>query len=250
MKIKYPQVLPKQTRIFVILCLMMLPLPSAFTQVFDNAGLLRPAQEAYLEARIASIAQIYNFNLIIITQRNAGELNTEAFADRFSTPVQDGCILLQLTESRDYDFSVLGRGEKILNNTAFDKLENDTVSFLRDNNYYEAYRAFIRNWEEFLALEAIGRNYNFFYQWNIALVAGSWVLAIIIGLTVVLIWKSQMNTALAQTQANAYMIPNSLAFKEKNDRFLYSTVTKTRRQKQVSSSGSSGRSISGRSGKY
>ena len=241
----------KTVLLFVlIISLSLSAFAPAFAEVFDNAGLLSSGQQAHLEELIDTIAGEYNFNLLIVTERDAGEFSVEAFADHVSAPVQDGCLLLLLTESRDYNFTARGRGEGILNTAAFNKLEADALKFLKEDDYFEAFRTFINNWETFLTLEAKGRNYNFFYEWNIILVAASWVLAIAVGLGVVMLWKKKMNTALAQTQANAYTIPGSLVFNKKNDRFLYSRVAKTKRQKQSSSVVSAGRSRSRRSGKY
>ena len=233
---------------------------SAFAQgsrVIDNAGLLTPEQKSLLENQIASVAGTYSFDLVIVTERNEGSSNPERYADSFFDDNEygygagrDGYIFLQITESRDYWFSASGRGINILNDTAFYKMEADVLKFLSAGMYFEAYRAFINNWEEFLALEAVGRSYNFFHRWNGALVISSWILALIIGLVVVFVWKSKMNTALQKTQADAYVVPNSLAFKVKNDRFLYSTVSKIKRESQSSGGGSSHRSSRGGGGKY
>ena len=229
------------------------------SRVIDNAGLLSAGQAAYLAGRIDSVARTYNFDIVILTESDIGVSDPGRYADNFFDDngygyglYRDGSILLQVTGNRDYSLSPSGRGRKILNSTAFDKLETDTVKFLSDNNPFEAYNTFISVWEQFLALEADGRSYNFFYRWNAVLVVIVWIAALIIGGIVVLVWKSKMNTALAQSRADAYVVQDSLAFKEKNDSFLYSTVTKTKRQTQSSSSGGSSRSSSshGRSGKY
>jgi uncharacterized protein len=211
-----------------------------------------------LEGYIASVAQKYNFDLVIITERIEGSSDPERYADSYFDnngygfgSGRDGCLFLQITQSRDYWFSASGRGIKILNDTAFNKLVNDTVKYLREDNPFEAYRAFIFAWEEFLALDAQGRSYNFFHQWNVVLVFASWVLSLLTGFIVVAFWKGKMNTALRQTQADAYAVPGSLAFQAKNDRFLYSTVTKIKRESQSSGSGgSSHRSSRGGGGKY
>ena len=232
---------------------------SAFAQdrVIDNAGLLSAEQKSYLTERIASVAAAYNFDLVIVTESDIGMADPSDWADNFFDnngyglgPNRDGSIFLQVTGSRDYWFSQSGRGLKILNNAAFNKLEDDTVKFLREDSYFEAYRAFISLWEQFLALDASGRSYNFFQQWNVVLLIISWVLALLTGFIVVMVWKSKMNTALAQTQADAYTVSGSLAYKVKTDRFLYSKVIKTKRQTQSSSGGSSRSSSRGRGGKY
>jgi len=236
----------------------------AFAQekIVDNAGLLSPQEKASLTELVTSITSTYNFDLVIVTETNIGEYSTVDYADSFFDYYgyglgqdRDGCIFLQVTESRDYSFRTTARGMAILNNTAFNKLENSTVKFLSAGNYYEAYRAFLLNWEEFLSLEERNRSYNFFHQWNALLVIISWLLSLAIGFIVVQTWKAQMNTAIQQTQAAAYVVPNSLSFKEKKDSFLYSTVTKIKRPDPPSSSGGVTRSgssggHSGRGGKY
>jgi len=68
----------------------------------------------------------------------------------------------------------------------------------------------------------------------------SWLIAFGIGCLIVFIWKKSMDTVHAQTHACNYIVSNSLSFKEKKDRFLYSTVSKVRRQTS-SSSGSTRR---------
>jgi len=92
-----------------------------------------------------------------------------------------------------------------------------------------------------MAKEYLENSYNFFGQDNMTLVAIAWVLSLVIGFLIVWNWKSKMNTVALQTQANAYIIPGSLNINEKKDTFLYSTVTKIRRQTPQSSGGARGR---------
>jgi uncharacterized protein len=99
---------------------------------------------------------------------------------------------------------------------------------------------------EFFGQEANGESYNFFFEWNIELTIAAWIIAFAIGCIIVLIWKKGMNTVAAQTHACGYVIPGSLNYNTKTDRFLYSTVSKTRRQSQSSSGSGIGSSSGGR----
>jgi len=253
----------------LVLALLALCLPAfllAQIRVVDNAGLLSGSDKADLERRMAEIASKYNFDLVIVTENNIGSARPMDYADDFFDyngyglgEDRDGCLLLQVTEARDYWFSTSGRGMKILNDAAGGKLESDVFKFLSNDDTAGAYRAFISAWEMFLALDAKGRSYNFFHQWNAVLVVIAWVLSFLIGLIVVQSWKAQMNTALPKKNAAPYVVPGSLAFTVQQERFLYSTVTKTQRAESSSSSGSgrggthvssSGRSHGGRGGKY
>ena len=259
----------KTKLLFVFAAILIFSFP-AFAQndaridrIADNAGLLSPQEKANLTELIASIAATYDFDLVIVTETDIGDTRPMDYADDFFDyngyglgGDRDGCLFLQVTGSRDYWFSTSGRGIGVLTSTALNKLEASTVKFLKEGNPYEAYRAFLLDWELFLSLDAKGRHYNFFYRWNVVLVSISWFLALITGLIVVQIWKRSMNTALPQTQAAGYVVPGSFVFREKKDNFLYSTVTREKREDQTPSSGggvhtgSSGRSHGGGGGKY
>jgi hypothetical protein len=69
-------------------------------------------------------------------------------------------------------------------------------------------------------------------QWNYKAILIAWAAAIAIGIGVVEFWKYKMNTVFLKKEADMYVVPNSLVFKVKKDSFLYSHVTKIRRQTQ------------------
>jgi len=69
-------------------------------------------------------------------------------------------------------------------------------------------------------------------QWDYKPILIAWVVAIAIGVGVVEFWKHKMNTVFLKHEADTYVVPNSLNFKVKTDTFLYSHVTKIRRQTQ------------------
>ena len=252
----------KTKHVVFLSMLVVILAESAFAQerIVDNAGLLSIDQKENLRRLTNSISQTHNFDLVIVTERDIGNTSPMVYADDYfdnNGYGQNGCLLLQVTGSRDYWISTSGSGIKILNDYAFSKLEADTVRFLSEGNNYEAYLAFIQDWDLFLGLDNNYRSYNFFYEWNAVLVAICWVIAFVIGLVVVQVWKKGMNTAIPQRAASAYVVPGSLAFKVKADNFLYSTVTRTRRQTQQNSlggggihTGSSGRSHGGGGGRY
>ena len=235
-------------------------------RIIDNAGLFDDRQEASLGIRIDTVSENYEFDLVIVTEKSTGFVPAATYADDFFEnngygfgENWDGCLVLFVTNGRDYAFSASGRGIKILNPFADQVLINDMHVFLSNDNYYDACQTYINRWEEFLALDTKGRNYNFFHKYNLQATCAAVAISIIIGFIITLLWRRGMNTALAQTNAAAYIIDNSLSFKVKKDQFLYSIVTKTKRESSSTSGGgggsgsrtsSSGRSHSGSSGKY
>jgi uncharacterized protein len=223
-------------------------------RIIDNAGILSAAEKESLERLAGSISAVYKFDLIILTDSNIVYDDLRAHAqDYFDSlgPDRDGSILLRVVP-RGYWISATGRG---ISESAFNKLDADVDRFLRRNQPYQAFRAYLLNWEEFLKLDAKGRRFNFVYQWNIIITAIAWLFAFAIGFLVVHSWQRSMSTVFSKKCAADYIIPGSLSFNTKNDRFLYSNVTKVKRQSDSSGSGggfsvsSSGRSHVGRGGR-
>ena len=240
-------------------CLLLIILSApAFSldRIVDNAGVLSAGEIANLRMQLASISSKYNFDLIIVTERSISG-SPEVYADAFFEnngygfgSSHDGALILQVVSTRDVQVSTSGRGIRILNIAAENKLYGDAVKFLGQGSSYRAFQSFLSNWEEFLSLEANGgRNYNVIHQWNFLITAIAWLFAAAIGFLTVRSWKSRMNTALSQTQAGSYMTPNSLAFKDKRDSFLFSTVTKTPRPKQQQGASMAGRTRTSSSGR-
>jgi uncharacterized protein len=213
-------------------------------RIVDNAGILSASEKDGLINLMDSIATAYNFDLVIVTETDIGDTSPGDYANSFFNDNgygigndRDGCLFLRVTGSRDYWFSTFGRCEKILNSTAFGKLESDTGKYLGENNYYAAFSTFVQDWDQFLSLEAQGRSYNFFYQWNLVLMLIAWLIAIGIGCGIVYIWKRGMNTAMLQTQAAAYVVSGSLNFTAKKDSLLFSKVNKIKKSSGGSSAG-------------
>ena len=229
----------------------------------DNAGLLTPGQAQSIGEMLDRVSTTHNFDLVIVTEKDIGRARPRDYADDYFDyngyglgEDRDGCLFLQVTGSRDYWFSTSGRGIGVYNEVALDKLEAKVLKHLKKDDYYEAYLAFIKTSEEFLKLDARGRSYNYLHYYFPVLIGISWILALLTGLIVVAVWGIGMNNALLKTDAASYVVPNTLFFAEKRDRFLFSTVTKKVKPKSSSSSSggshtsSSGSSHGGRGGKY
>ena len=255
---------PKFTFLCLEALLACLSIPLfAQNRLVDNAGLLDNSQAQAIRAELDRVSKTYDFDLVIVTEKNIGNKSSMDYADDFFDYSgyglggdRDGCLFLQVTETRDYWFSTSGRGIGIYNEAAFDNLEAKVLKQLRKDSYYDAYLAFIKASEVYLKLDAKGRSYSYLHSYFPIFLISSWILALLIGLIVVASWKKGMNNALLKTEAASYIVPNTLSFADKRDRFLYSTVTKMAKPKSSSSGGghthtsSSGRSHGGRGGRY
>jgi len=224
-------------------------------RIIDNAGLLSPGEKARLEGMIEELYSAYNFELLILTEKNIGREDSIDYSWNFLDKrglygdSWDGCLLLRsmgISETsnygKEYAFTASGRGDKILNNTAYNKLENDVVNLIAKDEYIRGFETYIAIWDMFLALEARGRNYNFFTHYHMISLLIVWLIAILIGFLIVASWKKKMNTALPKTHADTYIVPESLVLTQQLDTFLYST---TSREAKASSSSGGGSSRSG-----
>jgi uncharacterized protein len=237
----------------------------ANSRVVDNAGLLSATEAASLRQLADNVSLTYNFDIVIVTESDIGNANTRDYADDYFDnngyglgQSRDGCLFLLVMGTREYWFSTSGRGIRIFSGTAADKLENNMLNYLGNGNYYNAFSAFAKGWEELLFLDAEGSHSNFFEEYNLILVAIAWLLSLGIGFIIVGIWKKGMNTALPQTQAAAFIVSGSLSFTVQQDQFLYSSVSRTPMASNSGSpagrgsihTGSSGMSHGGRGGKF
>jgi len=235
----------------------------AKNRVVDNAGLLSPAEAASLQNLADNVSIAYNFDIVIVTENDIGNAYTRDYADDFFDnngygfgQNRDGCLFLLVMGTREYWFSTSGRGINIFNGAAADKLENDMLNYFRNDDYYSAFAAFVKGWEGFLVLDAQSDHSNVFEEYKLIIVVIAWLISLGIGFLIVGIWKKSMNTAIPQTQAEAYVVSGSLSFKVQQDQFLYSSVTRTPIARDSGSSrggihtGSSGMSHGGRGGKF
>ena len=249
---------------FMVVLFLSVPIFAAEERgVYDDANLLNNVQIAELDKKIDEIAEKYNFYLMILTVKSMdGEEDAIDYSWHFldsyglygeGENTWDGCLLLQSTGDRDYAFTASGRGKKILNEAAYDKLEKDVVACLKRDDYVGAYKTYISTWERFLILESQGKRYNILRETktHVGALGALWLVALLIGIIAVNSMKKKMNNVHPKTEADTYIIPGSLALTQQSDTFLYSTVTKTKRESSSGGgSSSSGGGRSSRSGKY
>jgi len=155
-------------------------------------------------------------------------------------------VLNSKYKNENYQFLMNGESGKLVGRLPVDKGKSWKYRFLFTGIFGIIFTLITQAVKIYQEMENGITNFNFLDQSNIIFVSLSWLIAFIFGLTIVKFWKIKMNTAVGQTHACNYIIPGSLKFNEKKDSFLYSTVSKTRKQKN--SSGGMG-SFGGRGGR-
>ena len=202
----------------------------------------------------------------------------------------DGIILMLAMDDRDFAFVTTGYGERVFSDARQEYLENKFLPHLRNDEYVKAFTTFADTVEGILndaaaaaaAVEADSNNNgesnnndnNYstgdstyssgYYIDDDQMYAHFWtailslIIAFIIPGIVVAVWTSKLKSVKKQDYACAYIKQGSMVVNLHHDRFLYRNVRRTQRVDNSSSGGggrgsfssSSGRSFSGRSGKF
>ncbi|MDY3845897.1 MAG: TPM domain-containing protein [Eubacteriales bacterium] len=233
----------------------------ALPRVVDNANLLTQAERETLENKSKSIYSQYGFDIVMLTVDSVGDGNAEDIAFNFYRDNgygygngHNGAILL-VSADRNYAFVVCGSGQSVLKDSRLDKVEDKTLGYLRNNDYYGAYNCFVTETENYLFKDNEAQNAPkpiFSLGWFLSFT----IAGIVIASAVTLTMRYRMKTARARNEAGNYVRHGSFQLKRKSDIFLY--ITRTRVRIQTDNNSSSGRSSggggsishSGRSGKF
>jgi len=232
--------------------------PSRF---IDSMNLLTPEQAGELTRKLDEISERNQFDTVVavapaLDHREARLHAIDLFEQSgfgFGNDL-DGAILLLAMGERDFDFASLGYGLKVFTPDRQEQLVNRFLPHLRRDAYFQAFMAYADGVDALIAATAAERE-----MYRLCAIAISLGVALLIALGVTSAWKRQLVSVRRQTHAHAYIREGSMVLTAQEDRFLYRNVQKTRRVEHSSggSSGSggsfkssSGRSATGRSGKF
>ena len=272
----------------LVLCaLLILALPcSAFAaesdlpKVVDKGNLLTQEEENQLEQRARALTETLEIDIIIVTVNSLDGKDVQAYADDYydshgyGVGANDSGILLLLSMgTREWYMSTCGDAVYIFTDYGLQQLGDAIVPYLSSGDYLGAFETW---------LNALGRYVQAY--WDGHPIDGyappddyygedeeivyypsrsggeNAVFAMIIGavaaLIVILIMRSRMNTAKYKSNAVDYLQKGSYDLHHRHDVYLYSRVSKTRRQSSSSGGGSSthrsggGVSHGGRGGRF
>lgn len=251
--------------ITAVFCLLSaLPVYAEFKQppITDLAGYLTEEQNEELTARLNSIREKYSFDVAFVSEKSLSAVDAQASADDIYDyngfgygENYDGILFYIADYEREYHFSTCGSGETIFNENGLAYLEKKVVPFLKEDNYYAAVKSYAEHTEELLEMAAEGKPFNkrqHSMKYILCVVAGALLLPLLFAYYMMMKKLAKMKTAVKEDYASNYMKPGSMSLDFSRDIFLYSTVTKTEREKSSSGShtSSSGRSHGGRGGSF
>ena len=220
--------------------------------VVDNAGVLYSDEITILTEKAQSLQDTYDMDVVILVVTDLDGKSAQDYADDYydynGYGIGDdysGMLLLIATESRDWWISTCGEAIYVLTDYGRESIFSDFSGYLSVNDYYHAFETYLdclpEYFDAYYSGEPIDNAGNYedesfgIFEILIYLAVGCGISGIVVG-----IMSAQMNTKRPQNSARNYLNQNTYRLHGHSDMFLYSNVTKVRRESSSSSSSSSG----------
>ncbi len=230
--------------------------------ITDSAEYLTQAQKDELSEKIENLRKTYHFDVAVYTENEMPGEDAEERADDIYDYYHygdgenaDGILLYIAKEPRVYQLTTHGSGETVFNKNGLAYLEQQILPALQEDDYDTAIRMYIETSEELLKMAAEGEPFNESQHstgYVCGVIAGAILLPLLLAYLLMRMKLSKMKTAVENDYAANYMKPGSMHLTFSRDIFLYSNVTKTKREKSDSDGhiSSSGEHHGGRGGSY
>lgn len=210
-------------------------------KLYDEAGLLAEEDARDIETRLEEIAYTYSQDVIVYTTDDLEGNEVESYNKRLASELDagingSGIIYLVAMNDRKYDIYAFGQmKDEIMIKSIRDDLASDLQPYLTDGEYYTAFMGYAdKVEEETYNVYENGPNTEPSYAVPIGIGCG-----LVIALVTVLVMKSQMNTLKTNPMANEYLRKDGFSLDRARDIFLYTSITRTKRETDSGSSGSS-----------
>lgn len=240
---------------------------AAPSRLVDDADLLTPDEEASLLGVLDEISTRQGMDVVVVTTPSLnGAASSVEFADDYydyNGYANDGILLLVSMEERDWCMSTKGYGITAFTDAGLDYIAEEVLYFLSDGYYVLAFDTFASQCDRFITQAKTGQPFDVdnmpkepfspFFTLLTSLVPG-----FIIAFIATAIMKGKLKSVHHRQEAADYMKRGSLQLSVSRDLYLYSTVTRQKKeQPKPSGSGgstthrsSSGATHGGRSGKF
>ena len=241
--------------IFALLLVVILAAPSASAvegapRVVDNAQLLTGDVRRNLEKKADALSEKYQFDFVIVTVDTTGAATPRSYADDFFDynhygfgPDRDGILLLVSMTDRDWWVSTRGFGTTAFTEYGLEYMMDRVLPPLSDGNYEGAFETFLEQGESLLKQARNGKPLDVPERFG-GFPFVSLVVCAALGFGLAFLpmsgLKKQVKNVESRLDAMEYASKDGLELNRKTDRFLYTSVSKTPRPKDTSSSSSGG----------
>jgi len=233
--------------------------------VQDDADLLSAEEEDALEKECARVSEVHGMGVYIVTTQDFGggdikNWQRQIFTEYgLGTDCADSGVMLAISmAARDWGMVGFGEAQGAFTTYGRERMGELILDDLSGGEFYDAFARYVSMADDYLTAYEEGKPYtedhHYGEGWRIPLIIGvSFLLSLAVSLVIVLTWKKSMNTRVRRDGALEYMREGSFRLSNRTDRFLYHTVSRTKRQKESSSGSGSGgmhSDHSGTSGKF
>ncbi len=244
--------------LFLLLAALIIHASASRALIRDTADLLSESEEAKLTELAQNILDAYDTDITVLTVASLDGQSPEAFAGTYFDAADmglggtnSGVLILVSMEYRDWYILTNGDACERLSRSELDDMEDAMLSSLSQGEYYDAFAGALTALEHALSTDQDGLGLPVCLL--IGLGSGALIAAVVL-----YVMRRKMNTVRAQRGARSYMADGSYDLYRCRDLFLYSHITKIRRQQSSSSGGRnrsgdrnrSGGSRGGRGGKF
>ena len=240
------------------------------TRVSDEAGLLSSDEIQSLEKKAQELSDSYGIDAVILTLDSLNGQSAQNCADDYYDSNgygDDGVLLLLAMSEREWYISTCGKVIYALTDFGIQQLGDEVLPDLSSGNWYGAFARFLDCLPYYMDAYEAGRPVDGYADYSGDYYHGqqdevvyapreskpNFLLSLVIGLAAggitVAVMRSSMKTNKSQRTASVYLKEDSWHLDRHLDLFLYSNVSKTRKQQNTSSGGGSSvhRSSGGRS---
>lgn len=255
----------KRKILSLILCLLLL---SAFVlhvsasgylpMVIDSAELLSGQERIDLEGRAEALRTQYEMDVVILTVDSLEGKTAQDYADDYYDDngygygsEYSGILFLLAMEEREWYISTCGEAISVFTDYGIQQLGDVALPYLSDGAYYDAFSIYLDSLPAYFDAYGSGRPVEGYADYSgdyyhgdretvvysdnprpggITPIVTSVVMGLVAALVTVLIMCGAMNTKRKQHSAGDYLKPGSYHLYCKHDMFLYSNVSKVRRQ--------------------
>ncbi|WP_107838087.1 TPM domain-containing protein [Metasolibacillus meyeri] len=237
--------------------------PSVFAEstnqtqyIFDYANLLTTEEKKELEVLAKELSADYKTAFLILTVDGTDGKGIEQYmgdfydneAPGYNKPHGNTVMMSIDMQERDVFLSGFKKGRIYLDAGRLAYIREQITPSLSAGDYYEAFSQFIIESHDYMSYGPDGIIFQWWFQWGVALLLA----AIIVGL------MAYSSGGKMTTTERDYFNPNGSGITKKHDRYLRTTVTKTKKASSSSGGGSSGgggttsggHSYSGSGGKF
>ena len=207
-------------------------------KVVDYADILSDSEEQKLEEKMRDIVDKYGYDIAVVTVESTDGKSMMAYADDYydyNYYGENGLMLLYNNATNEAYITTDGKGIRAFTDKGISAVGKEVRPLLNSGKYYKAFETFADTSEKFIdKYEKTGKAYSPKNYLMIVLI--SLGIGLLFAVIVCLALKSQLKTAVMQTNAKAYVRSGSRNVTYARDIYLYKKVS---RRKIESNNGSS-----------